>query len=144
ELLCGFVGSWNAIRHAPNGRSESSISCYARRCLRKGPRPRPHRGRHCHVPRMRERGALCLDGCGGWGLLFQAARALVTLTETPGSGAISIRISSLSLRESSSSVSMGGLRPAARQALASAVPPLREAYRPRPRPAIDRYAGLID
>ena len=31
-----------------------------------------------------------------------------------------------------------------RQALASAVPPRRRAYPPRPRPAIDPYAGLID
>ena len=31
-----------------------------------------------------------------------------------------------------------------RQALASAAPPPRRAYRPRPRPAIDRYAALID
>src|SRR6516225_4889490 len=31
-----------------------------------------------------------------------------------------------------------------RQAMASAVPPPRKAYPPRPRPAIDRYAGLID
>jgi transposase len=31
-----------------------------------------------------------------------------------------------------------------RQALASAVPPPRKAYRPRPRPAVDRYAQLID
>jgi transposase len=31
-----------------------------------------------------------------------------------------------------------------RQALASAVPPPRKAYSRRPRPAIDRYAGLID
>jgi len=31
-----------------------------------------------------------------------------------------------------------------RQALASAVPPPRKAYLQRPRPAIDRYAGLID
>ena len=31
-----------------------------------------------------------------------------------------------------------------RQALASAVPPPRRAYSRRPRPAIDRYAGLID
>src|SRR6266571_5214787 len=31
-----------------------------------------------------------------------------------------------------------------RQALASAVPPPRKAYPQRPRPAIDRYAGLID
>jgi transposase len=31
-----------------------------------------------------------------------------------------------------------------RQALASAVPPPRKAYRPRPRPAIGRYAAIID
>jgi transposase len=31
-----------------------------------------------------------------------------------------------------------------RQALASAVPPLRKAYPPRPRPAIGRYAAVID
>jgi transposase len=31
-----------------------------------------------------------------------------------------------------------------RQALASAVPPPRKAYRPRPRPAIGRYAAVID
>ena len=31
-----------------------------------------------------------------------------------------------------------------RQALASAVPPARKDYRPRPRPAIDRYAEVID
>ena len=31
-----------------------------------------------------------------------------------------------------------------RQALTSAAPPPRRAYRPRPRPAIDRYAALID
>ena len=31
-----------------------------------------------------------------------------------------------------------------RQAMARAVPPPRTAYPPRPRPAIDRYAGLID
>ena len=31
-----------------------------------------------------------------------------------------------------------------RQALASAVPPPRKAYPPRPRPAIDPYASVID
>jgi hypothetical protein len=31
-----------------------------------------------------------------------------------------------------------------RQALESAVPPPRKAYPPRPRPAIDAYAGVID
>ena len=31
-----------------------------------------------------------------------------------------------------------------RQALACAVPPPRKEYRPRPRPAIDRYAPVID
>ena len=31
-----------------------------------------------------------------------------------------------------------------RQALASAVPPLRKAYPPRPRPAIGPYAAVID
>ena len=39
---------------------------------------------------------------------------------------------------------IGVHRRTVRQALASAVPPPRKAYRPRPRPAMDRYTQVID
>jgi hypothetical protein len=58
------------------------------------------RGPHRHVSPHAGRNALCRDGCGGWALLFQVARALVTFDGDLGLGATSIRIFSLSSRDS--------------------------------------------
>ena len=52
------------------------------------------------------------------------------------------RASSMSIRELAARHHVH--RRTVRQALASAVPPPRKAYRPRPQPAIGPYAAIID
>ena len=52
------------------------------------------------------------------------------------------RVEQLSIRELAGR--HGVHRRAVRQALAPAVPPPRKAYPPRPRPAIDPWAAVID